>query len=146
VKSLRISIYMLLFFSLLGMNTCPPNLRQLSKNCDKNTKVCTVTIDSTRPGCIAAGQQFQDVPFGYTVIWANPIATQYSIQFWQYKTPFHSSSYSGPPVASIPSGPPGQTATGDTECHSGTSAGCYFPYVVYTNGQKCGDPGIHMVN
>ncbi|HSZ61592.1 MAG TPA: hypothetical protein VK828_07325 [Terriglobales bacterium] len=105
-------------------------------------------IDPNKASCIAAGQERQDVPFGYTVVWTppSPSPPQYSAQFWQLKTPFHTSSYSGAGVPSVNAGPPGQTATGDTECNSSASTGCYFPYFIYKDGQKCGDPGIHMVN
>jgi hypothetical protein len=92
------------------------------------------------------GQELQDVPLDYSVIWATTNPTQYSARFWQYKTPFHTPNYSGPGVPTVNAGPPGQKATGDRACNSNTSTGCYFPYFIYKDGEKCGDPGIHMVN
>ena len=145
MRLLRICVNWLLLLPLLGISSCTRKLAEVPTNCNASTKTCTVTISPNTDSCVATGQVTQDVPLDYTVIWAatNP---QYSAKFWQYKTPFHTPNYSGAGVASVNAGPPGQKATGDTACNSNASTGCYFPYFIYKDGQKCGDPGIHMVN
>src|ERR1700688_2052895 len=127
MRLLRIRVYWLLLFSMLGISTCTRNLAKV-QNCDASTKICTVTIDSTQASCIKAGQELQDVPIDYTVIWATANPTHYSAELWPLKTPFHSPNYSGAAKSSVPAGPPGLKATGDTECNATTtSTGCYFP-------------------
>jgi hypothetical protein len=147
MRLLRICAYWLLLLPLLGIGSCTRKLIKVPTNCDASTKICTVTIVPKNASCVATGQELQDVPLGYTVIWATTNPTQYSANFWQLKTPFHSPSYSGAGTPSVNAGLPGLKATGDTECNAtSTSTGCYFPYFIYKDGQKCGDPGIHIVN
>ena len=147
MRLLRSCVYWLLLFSLFGISSCTNKLNNVLTNCPASTKICTVTIDPSKASCVKAGQDQQDVPLGYTVIWAQPTTdpTHYSAEFWLLKTPFHSPNSSGPAKASVPAGQ-GINATGDTECNTSASTGCYFPYFIYKDGQKCGDPGIHIVN
>ena len=146
MRAFRIGGYWLMLFSLLGISSCTRKLATVPTGCDASTKTCTVTIVPNNNSCVAAGQETQDVPLDYSVIWANTNPTQYSAKFWQYKTPFHTPNFSGAGVPSVPAGPPGQKATGDGACNPNASTGCYFPYYIYKDGQKCGDPGIHVVN
>ncbi len=145
MRACKILVYWLLLLPLLGVSSCTHKLTKVPTNCDTSTQTCTVTIASNN-ACVEKGQEFQDVPLGYTVIWATTKPTQYSANFWSLKTPFHSPNSSGTGTPIVPAGSPGLKATGDTECNSTTSTGCYFPYFIYKDGQKCGDPGIHLVN
>jgi hypothetical protein len=146
MRLLRICVYWSLLLPLLGIGSCTRKLAKVPTNCDASAKTCTVSIVPNNDSCVAMGQEFQDVPLDYSVIWATTNPTQYSAEFWQYKTPFHTPNYSGGGTSSVPAGPPGKKATGDRACNSSASTGCYFPYFIYKDGQKCGDPGIHMVN
>jgi hypothetical protein len=144
MRLLRICGYWSLLLPLLGISSCTRKVATAPAGCNANAKTCTVDIVPDNDSCV--GQETQDVPLGYSVIWATTDPTHYSAEFWQYKTPFHTPDYSGNGVPSVHAGPPGQKATGDRACNPKKSTGCYFPYFIYKDGQKCGDPGIHMVN
>jgi hypothetical protein len=62
----------------------------------------------------------------------------YVAHFPPTKTPFYYSS-----VSDVPAGH-AQKVTGDTQCDAHNSSACDFPYVVFKDGQKCGDPIIHV--
>jgi hypothetical protein len=147
MRQLRICFYWFLLFTLLGTSSCTHKLTKTLTGCDATLQTCTVPIDTTTGSCVKAGQELQEVPINYTVTWTPPssLPPQYSAQFWPLKTPFHSPNYSGAGKSSVPAGS-ALKATGDLECNSTTSTGCYFPYFIYKDGQKCGDPGIHIVN
>ncbi len=149
MRAFRICVYCLLLFPLLGAHSCTVDQRKgLSiKYCDTSAYTCTVQIDPGNPSCIATAQNPQDVPLGYKLIWASPTPTTpphvYSANFWSSKVPFPPNSSS--PVTTVNAGV-GVTVTGDSECNSSTTTGCYFPYLILKDGIKaCSDPGVHVV-
>lgn len=148
MRVLSICVYLLLLFPLLGVHSCTgKQAKLLPTNCDVSTTTCTVHIDTSNASCIAAKENPQDVPVGYTLIWAPPPPTTplhvYSANFWSLKVPFTPSSSSS--VTTVDGGV-GVTVTGDSECRSSTTTGCYFPYVIFKDGtKKCSDPGVHVI-
>jgi hypothetical protein len=147
MSAFRICVLWVLLFPLLGIRACTADHQTgLSINCNASTHTCTVQIDPGNLSCIATGQNPQDVPLGYQLIWASPPPTSpphvYSANFWSSKVPFPPNP-SGP-VTTVNAGM-GVTVTGDSECSSSTTIGCYFPYVILKDGMKaCSDPGIHV--
>jgi hypothetical protein len=145
MRFLRIFLCGLLLLPLLGMQGCPRwgFSKGLSGNCDKSTLMCTVHIDPGSCG-INTGEDPQHVPLNYKVQWVltqSTTSSTYGVKFWQFKTPFRDSA--GNPLTDVAAGVLSPPLTVDSACVN-SGIGCDFPYVVARNGQKCGDPGVHV--
>jgi hypothetical protein len=145
MRALRICVYWLLLFPLLGILSCTGGVHKktIPTNCDATAKNCSVRIDadcSVHPDPV-------DVVLDYTVTWGAPDAT-YSVQFLKAKTPFQTSTGK---VTVVLAGSQSKPVTGDISCGkppnpppTANNTGCYFYYDVYHGNKECSYPGVRV--
>jgi hypothetical protein len=133
MRAFRISGCWLLVPALLGILGCGRRV-PLIKNALPVNYPLTINADCT------VTPDWQPVHIGDSVTWSDPDhGHTYSVQFHGGNTPLSTS------VVNL--GKP-QSVTGGTQCSKPATTNptlCYFPYDVFRDGARCGDPGVHVV-
>jgi hypothetical protein len=153
MRVLRICVYWLLLFPLLGFDSC-----KLKRNPTLRLQNCTVYISTVSPTqcTITLSSCAADTTHSTVEAWIS--ASKNDLVTWKndprelpkrnYKviftsgSPFYTTSTPNPPVFV---GTP-MKVTGGQNCSVASPASCDFKYSLTSDGNACSDPGIHIMN